>query len=182
MHIATRTLRSSILTLQRSTHNSGHFHIAPISRPFLTSFRSMSANGSVPALRPEEVTGSTPSSFVLPPDKPEYHAYRLSEEMNTQDWQNDLDLETAAIMMQAQPSPLRFLVLYGSLRETSYSRLLAFEMARLLEVCEMPLDQPKKLNAKHRKWVLRSECSTRPLFPSSTIVSKCQRLRKSSAT
>jgi arsenic resistance protein ArsH len=74
----------------------------------------------------------------MPPDKDEYHLYRLPEDAQQQqsrDWQRDLDLKTATAIAKNQPSPLRFLVLYGSLRETSYSRLLAFEMARLLEVC-----------------------------------------------
>jgi hypothetical protein len=78
------------------------------------------------------ITGSTPSDFSLPPDREEYHPYRLKH--SEQDWINDLDLETASALAALQPAPLRFLVLYGSLRQTSYSRLLAFEMARLLEV------------------------------------------------
>ena len=85
-------------------------------------------------LHPTEVTGSTPPDFVAPPDKEEYHVYRLLENTPQRDWIQDVDLETATTMMKRQPTPLRFLILYGSLRETSYSRLLAFEMARLLEV------------------------------------------------
>jgi hypothetical protein len=104
------------------------------SRPFATAPRIMALNGSSAALRPEETTGSTPADFISPPDKPGYHAYRLPEDQRDKDWIAELDLETATAMMQGQPTPLRFLVLYGSLRETSYSRLLAFEMARLLEV------------------------------------------------
>lgn len=81
-------------------------------------------------------TGSTPDHFIPPPDKPEYHPYRLPDSQSTggEDWQDGLELDTATLLAQQQPAPLRFLVLYGSLRQTSYSRLLAFEMARLLEV------------------------------------------------
>lgn len=85
-------------------------------------------------LSKEETTGSTPPDFVAPRDRPEYHAYRLPEDSKSKDWIDDVDLDTAAALMASQRSPIRILVLYGSLRETSYSRLLAFEMARLLEV------------------------------------------------
>lgn len=85
-------------------------------------------------LSPSETTGSTPLEFIPPPDRPEYHPYRLVKGTQDYDWIDNVDLETASAIAQSQSSPLRFLVLYGSLRETSYSRLLAFEMARLLEV------------------------------------------------
>jgi len=91
-------------------------------------------------LGPFNTTGSTPEHFIPPPDKPEYHPYRLAEssegspETGGKDWQDELELDTVTMLAQQQPTPLRFLVLYGSLRQTSYSRLLAFEMARLLEV------------------------------------------------
>lgn len=88
-------------------------------------------------LNPTITTGSTPPDFLPPPDKPEYHPYRLpisDESTSGKDWQDELELDTATMLAAQQASPLRFLVLYGSLRQTSYSRLLAFEMARLLEV------------------------------------------------
>lgn len=106
----------------------------------MTRDMSNSTSGDTAAngyLHANNTTGSTPEHFIPPPDKPEYHPYRLtlSGENGGKDWQDELDLETATAMAMHQPSPLRFLVLYGSLRQTSYSRLLAFEMARLLEVC-----------------------------------------------
>lgn len=81
-----------------------------------------------------ETTGSTPPNFVPPPDRSDYHLYRLQQVGQYHDWIDSVELEMASALIKAQPSPPRFLVLYGSLRETSYSRLLAFEMARLLEV------------------------------------------------
>ncbi|KAK9897954.1 arsenate resistance ArsH [Cystobasidium minutum MCA 4210] len=99
-------------------------------------------------------TGSTPDRFIPPPDKPEYHPYRLrasKTENSGKDWQDELELETATMLASQQASPLRFLVLYGSLRKTSYSRLLAFEMSRLLERmgAEVRVFDPSWLPVKH---------------------------------
>lgn len=89
-------------------------------------------------MRASEATGSTPPDFIPPPDRIEYHPYRLVIDANSphHDWIDEVDLEIATALQHSQSTPLRFLVLYGSLRKTSYSRLLAFEMARLLEVCK----------------------------------------------
>lgn len=85
----------------------------------------------------DRVHGQVVEAF-LPPDDPKYHPYRLRDSTTdaaaSEDWISQVDLEVAAAMSAAQSRPLRFLVLYGSLRKVSYSRLLAFEMARLLEV------------------------------------------------
>jgi arsenic resistance protein ArsH len=48
------------------------------------------------------------------------------------DWVADLELDTVAALSATNDRPLRLLVLYGSLRERSYSRLMAFEAARIL--------------------------------------------------
>lgn len=123
---------------------------------YTTRFRKMHTNGtSLPPQQSEasesqfldatNTTGSTPKNFISPPDKPEYHPYRLPIEHaegssnSSKDWQDGLELETATMLARQQKTPLRFLVLYGSLRQTSYSRLLAFEMARLLEVGQLGL-------------------------------------------
>jgi arsenic resistance protein ArsH len=64
----------------------------------------------------------------------------LTAEARAEDWvaqlsaQNELDGAHAFDPDgDARSSPPRYLVLYGSLRERSYSRLLAYEFARLLE-------------------------------------------------
>lgn len=143
MFTVRRTLRSvldlsSSLSVLRPPAYSGHGVLK------MVASRNMStpANGNTEKtngyLHASITTGSTPEHFVCPPDKPEYHPYRLPMPNpggeSGKDWQDDLELETATMLASQQSSPLRFLVLYGSLRQTSYSRLLAFEMARLLEV------------------------------------------------
>lgn len=143
MFTVRRTLRS-LLYLSRSqpivrrpqAYSFPHFKMVA-SRNMSTSINGNNEdmNGYLHA---SITTGSTPEHFVSPPDKPEYHPYRLPTpnpaSESGKDWQDDLELETATMLASQQASPLRFLVLYGSLRQTSYSRLLAFEMARLLEV------------------------------------------------
>lgn len=49
------------------------------------------------------------------------------------DWVKDLDLGTAKALLPADQAPPKILVLYGSLRQRSYSKFLAFEMARILD-------------------------------------------------
>ena len=50
----------------------------------------------------------------------------------TPNWVDDLELEGAQALGRMSPdaSPLRVLVLYGSLRERSFSKFLAYEFAR----------------------------------------------------
>lgn len=67
-----------------------------------------------------------------PEDSEKYHPYRLPK--TDDDWINEVDVVAATALAASQLRPLRILVLYGSLRTTSYSRSLAFEMSRLLEV------------------------------------------------
>ena len=49
----------------------------------------------------------------------------------TSDWVTDLELDGAQQLGRSSPgAPLRVLVLYGSLRERSFSKFLAYEFAR----------------------------------------------------
>ena len=61
-----------------------------------------------------------------------YKGYRLSGEAFEADWVKDLDVAEAMSRFEEHGAerPLKVLVLYGSLRTTSYSRLLALEFAR----------------------------------------------------
>merc|ERR1712093_961103 len=177
---ALRTLIASILiarpetTLAQSsnllgrTHASQHLKERPQSHPGLV--HSAAAN------RPLALTSPVQSSSLVStrsismtaaqtngsqaadadadpaPDSPKYHPYRLPEPSEpSDDWIHDVDLDVATVMAAAQPRPLRFLVLYGSLRKTSYSRFLAFEMARLLEKmgADVRVFDPSSLPVKH---------------------------------
>lgn len=61
-----------------------------------------------------------------------YKTYRLEGDAAEADWVQHLDIEEGMTCFaeQAKARPLQVLVLYGSLRSTSYSRLLALEFAR----------------------------------------------------
>lgn len=62
-------------------------------------------------------------------------AHRLPPSAMPLDWVSKLDLNGAKAMLSTDTfgHPPRFLVLHGSLRSTSYSRLLCYEFARILE-------------------------------------------------
>ncbi|RFN50673.1 hypothetical protein FIE12Z_5057 [Fusarium flagelliforme] len=82
-------------------------------------------------------------SFAIPRDqddvaiRDQYRPYLFEGEMLSDDWIADLELSTAMKMVQSEIldkelDRLRILVLYGSLRSRSYSRLLALEASRIL--------------------------------------------------
>jgi arsenic resistance protein ArsH len=61
-----------------------------------------------------------------------YRPHLLAGKAAEDDWVKNLELSGAQNFMleQARERPLRTLVLYGSLRERAYSKLLAYEFAR----------------------------------------------------
>ncbi|RSL89775.1 hypothetical protein CEP51_001098 [Fusarium floridanum] len=66
-----------------------------------------------------------------------YRPFLLNGSLSTDDWISELELSTVIKMVQSEIldtglDRLRILVLYGSLRSRSYSRLLAYEAARIL--------------------------------------------------
>ncbi|KAH7254712.1 hypothetical protein FSOLCH5_011292 [Fusarium solani] len=67
----------------------------------------------------------------------QYRPFLFNGSPSTDDWISELELSTAIKMVQSEIldrglDRLRILVLYGSLRSRSYSRLLAYEAARIL--------------------------------------------------
>ena len=89
-----------------------------------------------------------------PDIRQKYRPFILDEEP-TEDWVNNLDLATAADMaehnLQVTNERLRVLVLYGSLRKRSYSRLVAFEASRILFRlgCDVRVFDPEGLPIKN---------------------------------
>ncbi|KAB5585237.1 flavo protein-like protein [Coniochaeta sp. 2T2.1] len=82
-------------------------------------------------------------SFAIPPHEDDadirakYRPFLLPDEFLTDDWISKLELSTALKLVESEvlsknQDRLRILVLYGSLRSRSYSKLLAFEAARIL--------------------------------------------------
>jgi arsenical resistance protein ArsH len=62
---------------------------------------------------------------------PQHHPYRLSGESAACDWVQHVELDAARRMADEDAGePLKVLVLYGSLRQRSYSKLLAYEFSR----------------------------------------------------
>lgn len=85
-----------------------------------------------------------------------YRPFILDNDENaTEDWVNNLDLSTALNMaehdLQSTKERLRVLVLYGSLRSRSYSRLVAFEASRILFRlgCDVRVFDPEGLPVKN---------------------------------
>jgi arsenical resistance protein ArsH len=62
---------------------------------------------------------------------PDYQPFCLVDEAAERDWVQHLELDTARSTADATAEdPLKVLVLYGSLRQRSFSKLLAYEFSR----------------------------------------------------
>ncbi|ORY55952.1 flavo protein-like protein [Leucosporidium creatinivorum] len=62
-----------------------------------------------------------------------YRPFLLTElQKQESNWVDELELETVAAMAGASESKIKLVVLYGSLRERSFSRLTAYEASRIL--------------------------------------------------
>ncbi|CAD6588512.1 MAG: hypothetical protein ASARMPREDX12_003353, partial [Alectoria sarmentosa] len=88
-------------------------------------------------------------------DDTRYRPFLLDEETRSSDWISALELDTVTEMaqkdLQATNQPLRVLVLYGSLRQRSYSKLMAFEASRILHRlgCDVRVFDPTHLPVKN---------------------------------
>jgi arsenic resistance protein ArsH len=100
-------------------------------------------------------------SFAIPLPNDElilrekYRPFLLDDDTTKTDWIAKLELNTALKMVDIEllkngDERLRVLVLYGSLRERSYSRLLAFEASRILFRlgCDVRVFDPNELPVK----------------------------------
>ncbi|KFY31387.1 hypothetical protein V493_01157 [Pseudogymnoascus sp. VKM F-4281 (FW-2241)] len=83
-----------------------------------------------------------------------YRPYLLSPEITSRDWISKLELSTVVKLaeddFQKTGERLKVLVLYGSLRKRSFSRLLAFEASRILFRlgCDVRVFDPTDLPVK----------------------------------
>ncbi|KAF2125094.1 arsenate resistance ArsH [Dothidotthia symphoricarpi CBS 119687] len=78
-----------------------------------------------------------PASEDDPTIRKSYRPFILDDETTSSDWVSQVELSTALKMVEAQilnsgDERLKVLVLHGSMRSRSYSRLLAFEASRIL--------------------------------------------------
>uniref|UniRef100_A0A0B7KAG5 NADPH-dependent FMN reductase-like domain-containing protein n=1 Tax=Bionectria ochroleuca TaxID=29856 RepID=A0A0B7KAG5_BIOOC len=85
----------------------------------------------------------------------QYRPFLIDGDLSTDDWISQLELSTAVKMVQSEIldqglDRIRILVLYGSLRSRSFSRLLAYEAARILFRlgCDVRLFDPAGLPQK----------------------------------
>ncbi|KAG0665162.1 hypothetical protein C6P46_000259 [Rhodotorula mucilaginosa] len=89
-------------------------------------------NGSLSAVR---VPTTTEAVHRLTSDEVEarYRPFRTTKNNEGEpDWTESLELDTVQKLAQARSEPVKVLVLYGSLRERSFSRLTAYEASRIL--------------------------------------------------
>ncbi|RSH91009.1 hypothetical protein EHS25_010185 [Saitozyma podzolica] len=120
------------------------------------SFKSKVLETS-PSVRPSVMTatinghGSDYTPFLLSP-VPGAELRDGVPAVDESDWTSELDLSTATEFSRAalRDRKLKVLVLYGSLRERSYSRLMAYEAARILHHmgCDVRVFDPKGLPVK----------------------------------
>ncbi|GAA5892417.1 uncharacterized protein JCM6883_007350 [Sporobolomyces salmoneus] len=113
---STRLLRTAATPLI-STPSLG------FTQPFMTASSSLPRPASVQALDSLELQA------VNKLYRPFLETKNTPEE---KDWVDDLELETVSQMASQRPEKLKILVLYGSLRTRSFSRLTAYEAARIL--------------------------------------------------
>ncbi|KAJ9115476.1 hypothetical protein QFC22_005234 [Naganishia vaughanmartiniae] len=73
-----------------------------------------------------------------------------SKAIDTEDWVEKLELEAVSALHQQRNEKLKVLVLYGSLRERSFSKLMAYEASRILHRigCEVRVYDPSGLPVK----------------------------------
>ncbi|KAF3052834.1 hypothetical protein E8E11_008572 [Didymella keratinophila] len=90
-----------------------------------------------------------------PEVRKKYRPFLLDEETSSSDWVAQLELSTVLKMVQSQilkggQDRLRVLVLHGSMRNRSYSRLLSFEASRILFRlgCDVRMYDPHGLPVK----------------------------------
>ncbi|KAL4866523.1 hypothetical protein BDV12DRAFT_199123 [Aspergillus spectabilis] len=127
--------------------SSVHSHVAPPTPSVVTAV-------------PKETQLATPQSLAIPEaeDDPatrqKYRPFILNNNGET-DWTNDLELTTVLAMAQKNLTDtnkrLKVLVLYGSLRRRSYSRLVAYEASRILFRlgCDVRVFNPDELPVKN---------------------------------
>ncbi|EGP85446.1 uncharacterized protein MYCGRDRAFT_87071 [Zymoseptoria tritici IPO323] len=111
------------------------------------------------ALSPDPAYART--TLAIPEDKDDqsirdqYRSYLLPHDVAANDWVSKLELSTALKMAEADMERtggdrLKVMVLYGSMRSRSYSRLLAYECARILFRlgCDVRVYNPEGLPMK----------------------------------
>ncbi|KAK5188414.1 hypothetical protein LTR96_011548 [Exophiala xenobiotica] len=135
--------------------------------PPMTQTPEKSSNGDLnntasmrSVIRPQRRTQFAYRSLSIPPslDDPaprsRYRPFLLPNNVTEHDWISRLELATVTEMayndLKMAGERIKVLVLYGSLRSRSYSKLLAFEISRILWRlgCDVRIYDPKDLPMK----------------------------------
>ncbi|GAX77360.1 hypothetical protein CEUSTIGMA_g4806.t1 [Chlamydomonas eustigma] len=126
--------------------------IPHLSKRALLKRSTVAATGRSQLLSHNTVAWSMNTTIPTPPNPAiegqTHWPYRLVGDALQTCWVQKLDLSAAkSFNPNGNTSPPRILVLYGSLRERSYSKLLAYEYARIFELlgCEVRVFNPSGL-------------------------------------
>ncbi|CAG7918929.1 unnamed protein product [Penicillium olsonii] len=139
--------------------------LSPVLRPATSHFRLPIHSIRMFSAVPQQATSDTQRtdtsrSLALAPDEDDtdtrqkYRPFLLNSNA-TEDWVNHIDLTTVLDMAEHNirdtNARLKVLVLYGSLRKRSYSRLVAFEASRILFRlgCDVRVFDPEGLPVKN---------------------------------
>ncbi|CAG8096488.1 unnamed protein product [Penicillium olsonii] len=139
--------------------------LSPILRPATSHFRLPTHSRRMFSAVPQQAISDTQRtdtsrSLALAPDEDDtdtrqkYRPFLLNSNA-TEDWVNHIDLTTVLDMAEHNirdtNARLKVLVLYGSLRKRSYSRLVAFEASRILFRlgCDVRVFDPEGLPVKN---------------------------------
>ncbi|KAH9827178.1 arsenate resistance ArsH [Teratosphaeria destructans] len=115
---------------------------------------------------PPSRISSSPISLAIPDEaddvavRAKYRPFLLDRSVSTTDWIAKVELKTVTHMVESDlrvndGNRIKVLVLYGSLRSRSYSRLLSYEFARLLWRlgCDVRVFDPSDLPVKDDRHV-----------------------------
>ncbi|CCX32487.1 arsenic resistance protein ArsH [Pyronema domesticum] len=92
-------------------------------RPLSRTMTTLTNGASTPAMDP----------YYDPEISAKYRPFILPAEISEKDWISELELDSVTELSKTtENNRLKFLVLYGSLRHRSFSRLMAYEASRIL--------------------------------------------------
>ncbi|KAI9674024.1 MAG: hypothetical protein M1829_003867 [Trizodia sp. TS-e1964] len=162
LHLLKRPLHQQLA--RPSVSHTAPFHPPSTTRARVSTITMSGDLNNTSAMREVEKIGVDPDfsyrSLALSEDEDDqavrktYRPFILDPEITARDWISKLELASVIEMSEESllktGERLRVLVLYGSLRQRSYSRLLAFEASRILFRlgCDVRIYDPAGLPVK----------------------------------
>eukprot|EP00243_Klebsormidium_subtile_P006563 TRINITY_DN280_c0_g1_i5.p1 TRINITY_DN280_c0_g1~~TRINITY_DN280_c0_g1_i5.p1 ORF type:complete len:344 (-),score=24.81 TRINITY_DN280_c0_g1_i5:657-1688(-) len=147
-HVKKTAAQGSLLRLQTPGMASGGAVMNGLAADATGGLGSTKGD-AVQAVAADGIATAQPSMVALS----DYKVFRLADTNKEGDWVRDLELDGAHAFQpqgQTNSNPPKILVLYGSLRQRSYSQLLAYEFARILDLlgCDVRVFDPRGLPMK----------------------------------